>query len=217
MTIPEISNLTREVAASNARDAQEQAGLLQRIKSLRDTLEQAAATDLLGYLDTAAVLTEYLAHMNGIGPEEIQQIVTKLLAMVEEAFDMEANPPAQKPQVSLNEAPSLTAAGTQQGSGGPPARVQLKLTEEAKEKLSVRTPADHFLGEVLIQLRAVTEEQVHEALQVQRATGLRIGEALVKIGAADWRQIENAIQVQEKLRHTAGPLPGGAPSTIKFD
>ena len=55
---------------------------------------------------------------------------------------------------------------------------------------------DMVLGEILVQLGSVTEDQVDAALVLQRSTGLRIGESLVADGVA------NVVQIQEGLRKT---------------
>lgn len=66
---------------------------------------------------------------------------------------------------------------------------------------------DILLGEILVQLGTVTEDQVDEGLRLQRDTGQCIGESLICMGVATSETIQNAVDVQERLRRESG-VPG---------
>jgi hypothetical protein len=71
------------------------------------------------------------------------------------------------------------------------------------------TPVLHesLLGEILIETKAITQEQLEHGLLTRRATGTRLGEALVQDGSCDWTAVRSAIQLQEKMRED-GSGPG---------
>jgi hypothetical protein len=55
------------------------------------------------------------------------------------------------------------------------------------------------LGEILVDLGVISEEQLQRSLEIQRETGLRIGEILVEIGAANALHISGALTYQKQL------------------
>jgi hypothetical protein len=57
-----------------------------------------------------------------------------------------------------------------------------------------------LIGDIFLQLRYATEEQLSAALSVQHATGVRLGEVLVDMGFVSWHQVEQAVEAQRKLR-----------------
>lgn len=79
------------------------------------------------------------------------------------------------------------------GSGG-----GLTLKEDRGQYY--QSVADCLLGEIMVRLGRISEEQLERALQVQRATGMRVGEALVDIGATNWTQIQRALEIQAQRR-----------------
>jgi hypothetical protein len=182
----DIQRLVKEIEASDPRDARHQGQIYEQIIQLRDEFDRARAADLSAYLDSAAHLTNYLMHMGRMGPEEINEIIARLVRKVEETFVLgsggeEPVAPGLAYDGALDEAPQQYA-----GSG-------------ADEKL---------LGEIMLQLGFITAQQLEKGLVTQRATDQRIGEALVAVGAATWEQVREAIAVQRRLR-TAIPLGDG--------
>ena len=183
MSLLDIQRLVRNIDESDPRDAVRQAEIHEHIIRLRDELDRALASDLAAYLDSAAHLTSYLVHMGRMGPEDVLEIVGRLIRKVEESFELDAEdePPEEpEPIIDVEQIAAATPA-----TGGP--------TEE------------RLLGEIMVQLGYVTELQLEKGLVTQRATDQRIGEALVSIGAATWDQVREAVSVQKRLR-SAIPL-----------
>ncbi len=56
------------------------------------------------------------------------------------------------------------------------------------------------LGELLVKMTMLTDEQVQEALHVQRATGQRLGEALLQLRLLTPDMLESALRVQKTKR-----------------
>ena len=174
-------HLARDIARSNPQDSQEQSTLLARIRQLRGAIPLAAHNDLAANLDMAGLLTQYLVRMGGIGPEDVLQIISRLVSEVELSFAI-----SQK-DIALPTTPSVQLQTHQGGT-------QLRLVGQDK---STRAK---FLGEILVQLGYATSERVKEALRIQAATGVRIGEVLVSMEAVTWDQVRRAVEVQEQLR-----------------
>jgi len=174
-------HLARDIARSNPQDPGEQAALLTRIRQLRSSIPPTAHNDLAANLDMAGLLTQYLVRMGGIGPEDVLQIISRLVSEVELAFD-----------IDQRSAPPSTVPPVQPRASTGKAELRLVGAEQ-------RTRAK-FLGEVLVQMGFTTSRQVEEALEVQKSTGVRIGEILVSRGAVSWAQVRRAVEIQEQLR-----------------
>ena len=172
-------HLSYEIAHSDPLDPAHQTHLLARIRAMRASMPADAHSDLAANLNMASMLSQYLVRMGGIGPEDVLQIVARLVSEVELAF---REPDQARPQ----------------------GHVVLEAQHASTGGLSLVGCADaekgRLLGEILIQLGAATPEQVAQALRVQKATGVRLGEALVGDGVVTWAQIEKAVAVQRQFK-----------------
>ena len=231
MSAQDLRKLVRDLENSDPRSGGEQEKLCERIRGFQTMMERAQARELAGYLDTAALLTDYLRVMGGIGPEEVRSIVVRLVKQVEEAFTPQVDRPSAAAQPSdargddswsehgagLDaddlglklgaELGGLSLSGEAPQSGGAPPMGPGSMLSPDRSSVGGK-----FLGEILLQLGYVKPEDIDRALLVQRATGIRMGEALVNIGATTYERIKTALGVQERLsKGIAGP-PGRASS-----
>ncbi len=72
--------------------------------------------------------------------------------------------------------------------------VVLSILEEFFEK-------DKRIGEILIDLRVVSPQQVEEALKLQKnGTKKPLGEILVEQGFVDKKYVERALEIQSRFR-----------------
>jgi hypothetical protein len=152
--------------------------VLARIRALRASMPAEAHNDLAANLDMASTLTQYLIRMGGLGPEDVLQIVSRLIGDVEVSF-AEASRGRPRPVV----------LGTKEGGEG-----NLRLIGKVDESRG------RLLGEIMVQLGFCTREKLNQALKVHKATGVRLGEALVSGGAATWEQVKRAISVQNQFK-----------------
>ena len=60
------------------------------------------------------------------------------------------------------------------------------------------------LGQILVRVCGVSEEDLNRAVQIQRATGKRLGEAVVELGVASWERVEKAMLLQATNRGDQG-------------
>lgn len=162
-----------EIARSDPRNPEHQAMLLARIRELRASIPAEAHNDLAANLDMAGTLTQYLIRMGGLGPEDVLQIVSRLIGEVEK---------------TSRGRPRHVVLGAKEGSDG------LRLIGKVDETRG------RLLGEIMIQLGFCTRQKVNQALKIHKATGMRLGEALVNGGAATWEQVKRAISVQNQIK-----------------
>ena len=52
------------------------------------------------------------------------------------------------------------------------------------------------LGEILVEMGAVTQDQVNEALELQQTNQKKIGDILIEMGATDFPQVTEALSKQ---------------------
>jgi hypothetical protein len=168
------ASLSMEIARSDPRNPEHQAMLLARIRELRASMPADAHSDLAANLDMASTLTQYLIRMGRIRPEDVLQIVSRLIG------DVEKMSRGRPPPVVL---------GAKEGSEG-----NLRLIGTVDESRG------RLLGEIMIQLGFCTRQKVNQALKIHKATGVRLGEALVSAGAATWEQVKRAISVQNQIK-----------------
>jgi len=72
--------------------------------------------------------------------------------------------------------------------------VVLSILEEYFEK-------DKKLGEILVDLKVVTPQEVEEALELQKnGTNKLLGEILVEKGRVDRRHIDRALEIQNRFK-----------------
>ena len=168
--------LSTDIASSNPRDPEQQSELLGRLRELRNSLPREASEQQVA-LDLAMMLTQHLISMGGLGPEDLLQMVARMVKEVE----LGTGQLVQKRRCGV----VLSSEGVSTEG----LRLVGKVGENGK-----------LLGEIMIQLGFATREQIDEAARTQRAAGVRLGEALVSSGVATWAQVRRAVSVQGQLR-----------------
>jgi len=220
MPVPEITALARAVAHSNPQDRQQQGVLLDRILELQTLMERTSADDLALCLEIAASLARPLSEPKGVTPEGVLEIVAGLVSRVDEAFESgNAEAPrslgpaargaaeAQADHVPCADAPRLSPSEVP--SPAPVSVPRRPLSPPRPEEMPLIT--DMVLGQVMVLLNMLSEEDVIEALHLQRKTGQRIGEAFVELGKATWDQVNSAVRLQEYVKRSQPTAATEAP------
>ncbi len=193
MSIPEIRALAEDVSRSDPLNKVFQSGVLARICELRELMDRGRAHDLAAYLDVAAHLGEYLIAMEVIGPQEICNIQARILRIVEESFSQNAAQVA-----AVIEEPETTSQ-----------------IEESGVSMPVRIIDEVRLGDILMQMKLIGQEDLDRALELQKTSGLRIGEALLQLGSVRMEQIQDAMRVQIECRLSAENTSGEDESAVE--
>ena len=79
MPRPEIEDLVRQIEESDPDDVGQQNAILMRICDVRQQLRGQISPDLVGYLDAAALLTQYLTKMGDLGPRGVLSVTARLM------------------------------------------------------------------------------------------------------------------------------------------
>ena len=87
-------------------------------------------------------------------------------------------------------------------------KAKKKRPAQASETSAMNVTADIFLGEVLLGARMVDRYQLEEAMHLHHHEGLRVGEALMRLGAITEEDLERGLALQKNLRYIAG-ISGG--------
>ena len=178
MSFAGLERLNAEIAGADPHDSHAQMVIFERIVQLRNEMERAHASDLAAYLDSAACLTDYLVQIGGMTPEDVKDIVSRLVKKVTGAF----------------ENPSLDSGAV---SAQPPAP---ELSPEQVQEMIDKQVDQDLLGEIMVQMHLVTRKNLDRALVTQRATDMRIGEALISIQACTWEQVNQGMSAQQQMR-----------------
>lgn len=201
MSLPELSTLVQRIATSSPEDPIEQAAITKRLIDFKALMERVHATDLAAQLGAAALLTQYLSLMGGVGGREIQRVVYRLVSAVERSF-------ALVPKAEPPKAPRVDLFAERIGEG---------YSAMANESREGAVAQDMLLGEVLLQMGAIRFEHIELGLRLQRATGLLFGEALVQHGILTIERLNEALGIQQRIRRSilagaATPEPSRPPA-----
>jgi hypothetical protein len=83
------------------------------------------------------------------------------------------------------------------------ARAPADATTAASPQRGYRVTEQMFLGEVLLGMEAITEEQLERAMHMHHHKGLPVGQALIELGALTERDLHSALEFQRSLREIA--------------
>jgi len=100
--------------------------------------------------------------------------------------------------------PEPQAPGPEAAEGKAPEREPRAPTPQRPPDAAQRVTEGIFLGEVLLGADMITNEQLEKALHIHHHKGVRVGEALVQIGALTEEDVQAGIELQEQLRYIAG-------------
>jgi hypothetical protein len=73
-----------------------------------------------------------------------------------------------------------------------------------KPKAALQVMRDMFIGEVLLGAEMITAEALEQAMRIHHHEGTRVGEALIALGALTEQDLESALELQSRLRNIAG-------------
>jgi hypothetical protein len=74
---------------------------------------------------------------------------------------------------------------------------------EAPERVVQTVTEDIFLGEVLLGAEIITKEELEKAMHRHHKTGFPIGEVLIQMGALTEDELEAGVELQQRLRRIA--------------
>lgn len=167
-----LSTLHNGLSKYDPHDQSAGAKLVAQFGELRGCLEREGLPELSPLCDLCLRLLHHLSRSGVVGPRETADV---LRDTVESITAVAGGTSANLPDRSLE--PKEEASGDQAPS-------QLKLIDEKR------------LGEILITMSMLTQDEVENALKRQRVTGRRLGETLVELEILTEEAVQAALKVQ---------------------
>jgi hypothetical protein len=183
MSFQEFQAIGRLIQQADPSDFEEIQAIHNQILRLRDVMEMGHAQDIASCLDAAALLVESLPHRQDVDPADFLATVSRLLATVQTNF-------------AINRG-AVTSPGFVKAEASPP---EAKPAPQRVTRGSVHVMNEMLLGEVLLNLGAVNEEQLAQAIELQKESGEKLGDVLLSMGILEQSSIEIAVRLQEQLR-----------------
>ena len=196
MTLPKQTNekslsqakdLMQAIPACNPLDTSDLGQLLRQIGQLRGSLREDTAEVedyLCGLAERLVAMIERHGHISG---RQALTLVVEVVGQVVEALSIHASDAVGTD--GRTGAHHGSAAKTGQGvqnTATPPSTLGLRLMDHRK------------IGEILVSLSMLTQDQVERALKHQKANGKRLGETLVELNYITKSAIESALRIQRK-------------------
>lgn len=192
--LTQAQELAQDIPGCNPLDTNDLTMILRQFGELRATLrtENADVEDCLcGLAERIVGLIERHGHISG---RQALSLVVEILGEVAEILGE---------QVEGEAASAEAQAGEDSGSGEQAPR---PVPGEAS-RLGLRLMDNRKLGEILVSLSMLSQDQVERALKHQKASGRRFGETLIELGLINKAAIDSALRIQRKNHVERGVDP----------
>jgi hypothetical protein len=151
--------------------------LHEELRQLREELEGLSPQGTLFSLDAALLLMEFMNRSEDVATSETIQVVAGLVGTIDGS---------RVPKTSAQ-----------------PRRHPLrKLSTDVSEHSDLCLTQGYLLGAILLQAGQITQETLTRALQLHASSRQPLGQCLVQLGAVSAEQIEGAIAYQERQRES---------------
>lgn len=194
--------LAKEIAefipGCNPLDTNDLCQILREVGALRGNL-RADHAEVEDYLCSLAErLVELIERHGHIGGRQALSMVVEIVAQIAASMSSELQAAASD-AASAAQTPATASQPAATGEVSPPrtlqdTRVGLRLMDQRK------------LGEILVSLSMLSQEQVERTLKFQKSNGKRFGESLVELGYINRAALEAALRMQRKQKD-ARPSP----------
>lgn len=171
-----IELLTQVTRRDQLKDHASMIEAQRQFQTLRDEMSQDQQPALVLLASIGERLAGHMYKDSPLTTEELRRLVTEIAEHIskEVVFRDEPKPPMAKTNLKMTVK-----------------EVRLALIDGQR------------LGELLVKMTMLTQEQVEEAVKVQRATGQRLGEALLQMRMLTPDMLESALRVQKTKRGQA--------------
>ena len=188
-SLNQAKELAQTIPGCNPLDANDLGQVLQMVAGLRTSLraDQADVEDCLcGVAERIVTLIERHGHISG---RQALSLVVEILGQISAILteQVEADPSEVVQPAMPAEAEKAARAEPENKS----------VTGEAS-RLGLRLMDNRKLGEILVSLSMLKQNQVERALKHQKANGKRFGETLIELGFINKAAIDSALRIQRK-------------------
>lgn len=169
--MPDLQDLADQLARSNLRNVDVQNLVHDQLLGMRSRLK-TSDENLIGPVDAAATLVRSLDALDVETGDEVRNLIVKLVSLVSDACGRRGIP---------------SQVGTPQA------------TPSSVTNAGLSTLNDMALGDVMVQLGLVTQDQVDTALIEMTRSGRPLGETLIQIGASTAEDVQRGLNLQHLL------------------
>lgn len=176
MLIPTINEIVSQLAGADPFDSQHNLELLESLQALRTELQGLENATALEGLDGGILLLNFHLHTEGEGGCELMSVLQRMLKYV---------------QISVLQ--TLEAAST---------RGAVRLG--GRDKIDpVEVVHDMQLGQILLSMGYISEDDIYASLALGRETGIPFGEALIQNNVVGEAQVRESLCFQQACRDAA--------------
>jgi hypothetical protein len=196
-----IAVLVKRIYETRPVQSSRRQALLDELRQLRRDFDVAGAPEQAPRLDAAILILEFMSRSEDVATAETIRIVGELVATLDENRVRTTTPPppsaeAARPAPAPASAVAARPAPVPAIPEARPAPPRGNVSED--EDLSLTQAC--LLGSILLQARMITEESLSRALQLHTSSRLPLGQCLIQLGAVTPEQIAAAVQYQDRLR-----------------
>jgi hypothetical protein len=190
--------LAKEIAefipGCNPLDTTDLCQILREVGSLRGNL-RADHAEVEDYLCSLAErLVELIERHGHIGGRQALSLVVEIVTQVAASMSSEL-------QAAASDAAAAAGAAQGAGTSAPSNAPAAPLTPSLQStRVGLRLMDQRKLGEILVSLSMLTQEQVERTLKHQKSNGKRFGESLVELGYINKAALEATLRMQRKQR-----------------
>jgi len=176
MLIPTINEIVSQIASADPFDSKHNLELLESLQALRAELQGMENATALEGLDGGILLLNFHLHTEGEGGRELMAVLQRTLKYVQ-----------------LNVLQGLEAASTRGA-----------VRFGARGKIDpVGVVHDMQLGQILLSMGYINEDEINASLVLGRETGIPFGEALIQNNVVGEDQVREALSYQQACREAA--------------
>lgn len=189
MSIPTINSLANRIANADPLDSNSNQEILESLIKMRGEIQSVNNATALEGLDGAILMLNFHLRTEGMGGSELMKVLCRIVQYVQLCLQQSAEVASTKGALNLEDALCLD----------PVAMVD-----------------DMQLGQILLRMGHINEQDINLGLAFGRDRNLLFGEALVQCGKVSPLQVQEGLNYQDTCRRTALAREAGQTKTDKY-
>jgi len=187
-------DLAEFIPACNPMDTTDLCHVLREVGALRGNL-RADHAEVEDYLCSLAErLVELIERHGHIGGRQALSMVVEIVTQVAGSMSSELQAAASDAAAAAAGKTAPSDAGADAGSEG------AGMSVMQSTHVGLRLMDQRKLGEILVSLSMLNQEQVERTLKHQKSNGKRFGESLVELGYINKAALEASLRMQRKQK-----------------
>lgn len=195
-------DLAEFIPGCNPLDTSDLCHVLREVGALRGNL-RADHAEVEDYLCSLAErLVELIERHGHISGRQALSIVVEIVSQVAGSMSSELQAAASDAAAAAAAKPAAASESRQEAGSEGGATSVLNST-----RVGLRLMDQRKLGEILVSLSMLNQEQVERTLKYQKSNGKRFGESLVELGYINKAALEAALRMQRKQKDSRPSPP----------